>query len=100
MKTSGARSVRRRSSCFMLASVRCPVLRRLVVLALQLGVWVLVYAAVVDLPADAADEGSQEAECQDEQDGEQAVRCVPVHEPLHGECGGTVREDLRHQVGG
>ena len=57
MKTSGARSVRRRSSCFMPASVRCPVFRRLVVLALQLGVWVLVHAAVVDLPAGAADEG-------------------------------------------
>ena len=42
----------------MPASVRCPVFRRLVVLALQLGVWVFVHAAVVNLPADAADEGS------------------------------------------
>lgn len=58
MKTSDTRSVCRRSSHFMPASVRCPVFRRLVVLALQLGVRVLVHAAVVDLPAGAADEGS------------------------------------------
>lgn len=58
MKTSDTRYVCRRSSHFMPASVRCPVFRRLVVLALQLGVWVFVHAAVVNLPAGAADEGS------------------------------------------